>query len=78
MVLILVEAISYTLVGTYGNIDKMGMFNAIMVILQLVFASVMVMLMDELVNKYGIGNGISLFIAVNISEGILWKLLSPL
>jgi len=56
----------------------MGMFNAIMVILQLVFASVMVMLMDELVNKYGIGNGISLFIAVNISEGILWKLLSPL
>jgi len=56
----------------------MGVFNALMVILQLIFASVMVMLMDELINKHGLGNGISLFIAVNISESLIWKLISPL
>lgn len=56
----------------------MGIMNALLVILQLIFASIMVMLMDELINKHGIGNGISLFIAVNISENLLWKMMSPL
>lgn len=78
IVLILIEAIAYTLVGTYGNIDNMGIFNSLMVIMQLIFASIMVMLMDELINKHGLGNGISLFIAVNISEQLLWKMFSPL
>lgn len=36
------------------------------------------MLLDELLSKgYGIGSGISLFIAVNISENIIWKAFSP-
>jgi len=35
-------------------------------------------MLDELVQKgYGIGNGISLFIAVNICESIVWKCFSP-
>lgn len=38
------------------------------------------MLLDELLSKgYGLGNsGISLFIAINICETILWKSFSPL
>lgn len=78
ILLILVEAIAYTLAGTYGNIDTLGVFSALMVILQLIFASLMVLLMDELINKHGLGNGISLFIAVNISEQLLWRILSPI
>lgn len=44
------------------------------------FAGVVVILLDELLSKgYGIGNsGISLFIAINICESILWKSFSPL
>jgi protein transport protein SEC61 subunit alpha len=36
------------------------------------------MILDELLSKgYGIGSGISLFIATNISENIIWKSFSP-
>lgn len=38
----------------------------------------MVILLDELLQKgYGLGSGISLFIATNICEIILWKSFSP-
>merc|ERR1712195_464073 len=38
-----------------------------------------VSLLDELLQKgYGLGNGISLFIATNICEIILWKSFSPI
>lgn len=36
------------------------------------------MILDELLSKgYGIGSGVSLFIATNISENIVWKAFSP-
>jgi len=37
------------------------------------------MLLDDMLNKgYGLGSGISLFIATNICENILWKTFSPI
>jgi protein transport protein SEC61 subunit alpha len=49
-----------------------------LLIFQLVFAGIMVMVLDELLSKgYGLGSGISLFLATNISENILWKSFSP-
>lgn len=37
------------------------------------------MLLDEVLSKgYGLGSGISLFIATNISENIIWKSFSPI
>jgi protein transport protein SEC61 subunit alpha len=45
----------------------------------LVTAGVIVILLDELLQKgYGLGSGISLFIATNICENILWKSFSPI
>ena len=36
------------------------------------------LLLDELLQKgYGLGSGISLFIATNICETIVWKAFSP-
>ena len=36
------------------------------------------MVLDEILSKgYGLGSGISLFIATNISENIMWKSFSP-
>merc|ERR1739848_797281 len=47
-------------------------------ILQLFFAGIIVLLLDELLQKgYGMGSGISLFIATNICESIIWKAFSP-
>ena len=42
-------------------------------------ASVFVVFMDELIQKgWGLGSGISLFIACGVSQQILWSLFSPL
>ena len=41
-------------------------------------AGLVVLLLDELLQKgYGLGSGISLFIATNICETIVWKAFSP-
>ncbi len=46
-----------------------GMFlSQTIIILQLFFGSYLVFLLDEVVSKYGIGSGISLFIAADVSE----------
>lgn len=45
---------------------------------QLFVAGMIVLLLDELLQKgYGLGSGISLFIATNICETIVWKAFSP-
>merc|ERR1719453_267086 len=64
--------------GMYGDIRELGAGTAILIIIQLFFAGVIVILLDELMQKgYGLGSGISLFIATNICESIVWKAFSP-
>src|SRR5919108_3055000 len=46
---------------------------------QLVGASIVVMYLDELIQKgWGLGSGISLFIMAGVAQGILWSIFSPL
>jgi protein transport protein SEC61 subunit alpha len=72
------EAVAYVLSGMYGDVREIGGGNAILIIVQLFFAGVLVLLLDELLQKgYGLGSGISLFIATNICETIVWKTFSP-
>jgi len=72
------EAVAYVLSGMYGNVRDLGAGNAILIITQLFFAGVIVIILDELLQKgYGLGSGISLFIATNICENIVWKAFSP-
>ena len=41
-------------------------------------AGIIVICLDEMLQKgYGLGSGISLFIATNICENIIWKAFSP-
>ena len=50
----------------------------LLLIVQLVLAGLVVILLDELLQKgYGLGSGISLFIATNVCESIIWKAFSP-
>ncbi|WOL09238.1 protein transport protein Sec61 subunit alpha-like [Canna indica] len=72
------EAVAYVLSGMYGSVGQLGTGNAILIILQLFFAGIIVICLDELLQKgYGLGSGISLFIATNICENIIWKAFSP-
>merc|ERR1712151_563852 len=78
LVITIGEAVAYVISGMYGDVKDLGAGNAILLILQLFFAGVIVLTLDELLQKgYGLGSGISLFIATNICENIVWKAFSP-
>jgi protein transport protein SEC61 subunit alpha len=78
MLITMGEAVAYVMSGMYGDLRELGAGNAILIILQLFFAGIIVILLDELMQKgYGMGSGISLFIATNICESIIWKAFSP-
>eukprot|EP00941_MAST-03F_sp_MAST-3F-sp1_P002426 g2426.t1 len=72
------EAVAYVVSGMYGDLSDLGAGNAVLIVLQLFCAGIIVIILDELLNKgYGLGSGISLFIATNICENIIWKAFSP-
>lgn len=72
------QATVYVLSGLYGPPSQLGAGVCLLLILQLVVAGLIVILLDELLVKgYGLGSGISLFIATNICESIVWKAFSP-
>ena len=72
------EAVAYVGSGMYGQVSELGLGNCVLIVAQLVFAGFVVLILDELLQKgYGLGSGISLFIATNICENIIWKAFSP-
>ncbi|CAG9335322.1 unnamed protein product [Blepharisma stoltei] len=78
MLITIGEAVAYVVSGMYGNISDIGAVTAIMIIIQLFLAGVIVIILDEFLQKgYGLGSGISLFIATNICENIVWRAFSP-
>merc|ERR1712224_270411 len=78
MLMCLGEAVAYVIAGMYGDVKDIGAGNSLLIIVQLFFAGMIVCNLDELLQKgYGLGSGISIFIATNICENIIWKALSP-
>jgi protein transport protein SEC61 subunit alpha len=78
MIITVGQSIAYVWSGMYGDLASLGAANALMIIIQLFISGIIVILLDELLQKgYGLGSGISLFIATNICENIVWKALSP-
>jgi len=78
MLITMGEAVAYVMSGMYGDLRELGAGNSLLIIMQLFFAGIIVILLDELMQKgYGMGSGISLFIATNICESIIWKAFSP-
>jgi preprotein translocase SecY subunit len=70
-----VQASAYIIGGMYG---KLPGTIAVIVFLQLIAAGIIVLLMDELVQKgWGFGSGISLFIMAGVSQHIFWQSFSP-
>ena len=78
LILALGQATVYVFIGMYGQPRDLGAGICLLLIIQLVSASLIVILLDELLQKgYGLGSGIPLFIATNICEPIVWKAFSP-
>jgi preprotein translocase SecY subunit len=76
VVMTLFEAAAYIFAGTYGALTPQTQF---VILLQLVAAGIIVMLLDEMLQKgWGIGSGISLFIAAGVAQSIWWDSVSPM
>merc|ERR1712078_419238 len=72
------QAMAYVFTGLYGPPSDLGAGIVFLIVLQLFLATLVVCCLDELLSKgYGFGSGISLFIATNICESIVWKAFSP-
>ncbi len=70
-----VQAGAYIISGMYGALSGP---TTLVIFLQLIGAGIIVMLMDELVQKgWGLGSGISLFIMAGVAQNILWQTFSP-
>lgn len=68
------EAIAFVMFGAIPAAG--GNLIALVLILQLAGGGILIILMDEVVSKWGIGSGVSLFIAAGISKTIIIRTLS--
>lgn len=69
------QTLVYIIGGVWGRLS----FEAnILVFFQLLAAGVVIILLDEMVQKWGLGSGISLFILAGVAREIWWFGLSPL
>ena len=68
---------SYVFVVAGGLSPAPGFSNSLL-IFQLALGGFLIMLMDEVVSKWGFGSGLSLFIAAGVSQSLMIRLLSPL
>jgi len=70
-----IQASAYIISGMYGSLPGTV---TIIIFVQLLGAGVIVMLLDELVQKgWGLGSGISLFIMAGVAQNILWQTFNP-
>jgi preprotein translocase subunit SecY len=59
-----------------GFVPSIGGISGFMLIGQLAFGAIVLMYLDEVVTKYGIGSGVGLFIAAGVSFTIFWQAFS--
>ncbi|MFX0010900.1 MAG: preprotein translocase subunit SecY [Candidatus Hermodarchaeota archaeon] len=74
MFLTILNIIAYLAGGAFGSLT---MGNAAFVFLQLLFSGLIIILLDETLQKgWGIGSGVSLFIATGVAGQVFWNLFS--
>lgn len=77
LIVVLAEGIAFTASGIYGVNLSSQVFAII--IIQLFMAGVIVILLDETVQKgWGLGSGVSLFIMAGVAQQVLWSIFSIL
>jgi len=70
-----VSALAFVIGGAYGSLQPIV---AVLIVAQLLSAGVLLMLMDEMLQKgWGLGSGISLFILAGVAQEFFWSAFSP-
>jgi len=77
IVFCLIEAIAYVLAGAVPPASP-DMFLIIFVIIQLMLGGIIIIFLDGVCSKWGIGSGVSLFIAAGVAKTILVRTFNPL
>jgi protein transport protein SEC61 subunit alpha len=71
------NTVAYLIGGAFGEITSLPPASVIFIFLQLLFSGIIIILLDEMLQKgWGIGSGVSLFIATNIAGQIFWNCFS--
>lgn len=78
IILTIFQSIAYLLGGAFGEIgtgeDQLTIPTVIVIFIQLLASTIIIMLLDELLQKgWGIGSGVSLFIAAGVAGQILYN-----
>ena len=75
IVLTAIQGGAYILAGMYQTDTQLAL---IVIFFQLVAAGIIVILLDELIQKgWGLGSGISLFIMAGVAQNVLWMCFNP-
>jgi preprotein translocase subunit SecY len=79
VVLCFVEGFIYVGSGMLTPIGGAGLANPMtwFLTLQIAAGSIILLYLDEIVSKYGIGSGVSLFIAANVAGSLFWQTFLP-
>ena len=75
--LTIVQAFGYVLSGTFGNVSG-DPFLVLLLAGQISLGGWLIIMMDDLVQKWGFGSGTGLFISAGVSKQIYVTILSPL
>ncbi len=80
VVMTIFEGVAFLVGGAYNSGGTAPSINAdFLIITQLVFAGVVIILLDEMLQKnWGFGSGISLFIAAGVCQSIVWDAIGPI
>ncbi|MFB6076895.1 MAG: preprotein translocase subunit SecY, partial [Candidatus Nanohaloarchaea archaeon] len=70
------EGFAYVGMGAISP-AKAGFLPFIVVVFQVALGGILVILMDEVISKWGFGSGVSLFILAGVSQSLLIQLISP-
>ncbi|MHA1193493.1 MAG: preprotein translocase subunit SecY [Promethearchaeota archaeon] len=77
MMLTVFNGVAYIIGGAFGDVATLGVSGAAIIFLQLIFAGLVILLLDELLQKgWGLGSGVSLFIAAGVAGQIFWNTFS--
>jgi preprotein translocase subunit SecY len=75
-------AVSFTIIESFifvylGGFTAAPGMSPMVLVVQLAIGGLFIILMDEIVTKYGFGSGVSLFIAAGVSQEIFIQLFNP-
>ena len=77
MFMTMFQGIMYILGGQFGDLQAIGIVNAVLIFMQLMFSGLVIILLDEVLQKgWGLGSGVSLFIATGVAGQIFWNCFS--